>query len=127
MLLILGCLALGIFFLLKDSYIPGFLLSVFGAYLGFKEYKQATNKEPQITINDKGISTISTGFYSWEFIFNADVVAEGSGKNTRYYLVYDHPHGSEHLEIEDYDTDARSLSKLLGVYRGRWEERRRGR
>jgi len=125
MLLFLGCLLLGLYLIKKETYIFGTILSVVGAYFGYREYKQVTNKEPQIIINDKGISTISTEFYSWELIFNEDVIGEGRGENTRYYLVYGHPLGAEHLEIEDYDTDSRSLSKLLGLYRGRYDMKRR--
>lgn len=120
MLIFLGCLGLGIYFITKENYIAGTILAVFGAYFGFREYKQATNKEPQIIINDKGIQTIATVFYSWEEITNEGVSAEGGGKNTRYYLVYDHPLGSEHLQIDDYDTDRRTLNKLLSLYRGRF-------
>ncbi|KAA5547461.1 hypothetical protein [Adhaeribacter rhizoryzae] len=116
----LGCLGVGIYLLLEtDSYILGSILSIVGAYFGFKEYKEATNTEPQIILNDKGIKTISTDFYDWNDIENEEVINEGSGKHTHYYLTYDHPDGAEHLQIDDYDTDQRSLNKLLILYRGR--------
>jgi hypothetical protein len=120
MVVMLGCLGVGIYLLTKtDSYIFGTILSIVGGYFGFKEYKEATNTEPQIIINDKGIKTISTDFYNWNDIENEEVVSEGSGKHTHYYLIYDHPNGAEHLQIDDYDTDQRSLNKLLILYRGR--------
>jgi hypothetical protein len=120
MAVMLGCLGVGVYLLLKtDSYILGSILSIVGAYFGFKEYKEATNTEPQIIINDKGIKTISTDFYNWSAIENEEVISESSGKYTHYYLTYDHPNGAEHLQIDDYDTDQRSLNKLLILYRGR--------
>jgi len=116
----LGCLGVGIYLLTKtDSYIFGSILSIVGVYGGFKEYKEATNTDPQIIINDKGIKTISTDFYDWNDIENEEVVSEGSGKHIHYYLIYNHPFGAEHLQIDDYDTDQRSLNKLLILYRGR--------
>ncbi len=102
-----------------DSYIFGSILSILGAYLSFREFKQATNTEPQIIVNENGIETISTEFYNWNVIENEEVVSEGSGKHTNYYLIYDHPDGSEHLKIDDYDTDMRKLNRLLILYRGR--------
>jgi len=120
MAIMLGCLGIGIYLLLKtDSYILGSILSIAGAYLGFKEYKEATNTKPQIILNDKGIKTISTDFYDWTVIDNEEVISEGSGKHTHYYLTYEHPDGVEHLQIDDYDTDQRNLNKLLILYRGR--------
>jgi hypothetical protein len=120
MVIMLGCLGLGIYLLLKtDSYILGSILSMAGAYFGFKEYKEVTNTKPQIILSDKGIRTISTDFHDWMVIKNEEVISEGSGKHTRYYLTYDYPSGAEHLQIDDYDTDQKSLNKLLILYRGR--------
>ena len=120
MAIMVVCLGVGIYLLLRtDSYIIGLILSIVGAYFSYKEYKEATNSEPQIIINDEGIKTISTDFYSWNVIKNEEVISEGSGKHTHYYLTYDYPNGTEHLQIDDYDTDLKSLNKLLIIYRGR--------
>jgi len=120
MAIMIGCLVFGIYFLLmSNSYIVGTILTIIGAYFGNKEYKEAKNKEPQIIINEKGIKTISTDFYSWNEIKNENVIFEGSGKHPSFYLIYDYPFGSEKLKINDYDTDLSSLNKLLIVYRGR--------
>ena len=124
MVIMLGCLGVGIYLLLKmDSYILGSILSIVGAYFGFKEFKEATNNEPQIILNDKGIKTISTDFYDWSEIQNEEVISEGSGKHTHYYLTYNNPGGTEHLQIDDYDTDQRTLNKLLILYRERSEKK----
>ncbi|MBF0598420.1 hypothetical protein [Faecalibacter rhinopitheci] len=110
----------GIYLLAKtDSYILGSVLTLLGAYRSFKEYKEATNTEPQIILNEKGIKTINTDFYSWNEIENEEVISQGSGKLTHYYLTYDHPEGAEHLQIDDYETNQRDLNKLIILYRGR--------
>lgn len=110
----------GIYLLVKtDSYILGSVLTLLGTYQSFKEYKEATNIEPQIILNEKGIKTINTDFYSWNEIENEEVISQGSGKNTHYYLTYDYPDGAEHLQIDDYETNQRDLNKLLILYRGR--------
>ncbi|UTA66810.1 hypothetical protein [Emticicia sp. 21SJ11W-3] len=126
MILMLLCSAGGVYVLLKtDSYIIGSVMLLGGAYYSFREYKEATNTEPQIILNEEGIRTVSTEFYSWQQISNEEVVSEGSGKKSHFYLVYDHPNGSEHLQIEDFDTDAKSLNQLLVLYRGRSNKKNR--
>jgi hypothetical protein len=120
MIFMLVLVGFGIYLLIKtDSYILGSALTLLGAYLSFKEYKEATNTEPQIILNEQGIKTISTDFYSWNEIENEEVMSQDSGKNTHYYLTYDHPDGTEHLQIDDYETNQRDLNKLLILYRGR--------
>lgn len=104
-------------------YILGTVLSIIGIFLGYKRYKDATNKEPQIIINDKGIKTVTTGFHDWKDIENEEVISEGAGKNTHYYLIYGHPKGAERLQIDDYNTNKRSLNKLLILYRARHKKK----
>jgi len=124
MIIMLGCVAIGIYLLVKtDSYILGSIMSIIGAYFGFKEFKEATNTEPQIILNDKGIKTISTEFYSWNDIKNEEVICEGSGNRARYYLTYDYSNGSERLQIDNYDTNIKKLNKLLILYRGRHKKK----
>ncbi|MEZ4986871.1 MAG: hypothetical protein R2795_17840 [Saprospiraceae bacterium] len=124
MIFMLGLLGFGIYLIIKtDSYILGSIMSILGAYFSFKEYKEATNTEPQIILNEKGIKTISTDFYPWSEIENEEVISQGSGKHINYYLTYDYPDGAEHLQIDDYETDIRSLNKLLILYRGRSEKK----
>lgn len=124
MAIMLCCLGVGIYLLVKtDGYIIGSILSILGAYFGFKEYKEATDTEPQIIINNEGIKTISTDFYQWTEIKNEEVISESSGKHVHYYLIYNHPDGAIHLRINDYETDQKSLNKLLILYRGRSKKR----
>lgn len=120
MILLLGGLVTGAFLLLKtDMYIFGSILVILGAYFGYKKYKKATNKVPQIIISHKGIKTVSTAFYNWRDIRNESIVSEGYGDRARCYLRYDYPGGSEHLQIDYFDTNQKTLNKLLALYRGR--------
>lgn len=120
MFVMLGCLAVGIYLIVKsNNYLFGTILSLIGGYFAFKEFKEATNKTPQITLSDKGIETINTKFYRWDDISNEDVDIVGSGKHTHHYLIYDHPDGAENLLIDDYDIEFKELRRLLRVYKGR--------
>lgn len=108
-----------------DRYILGAIVAIIGAFASIRSFKMASNTEPQIIISNKGIETISTRFFPWDEIWNEEVVMEGSGSDSRYYLIYDHPEGSVHLHIDDYDTDQRKLNNLLILYRGRSEKSKR--
>lgn len=119
-----ACFFGGLYFLMStDSYIIGTVLLLFGAYMAYSEFKEATNTEPQIILNEKGIQTISTEFYKWSDIENEEAISEGSGKYIHYYLTYDNPDGQERLMIDDFETDQRTLNKLLILYRGRHKNR----
>lgn len=120
MIIMIACLFLGIYLLLNTgSYILGIAFSIAGIYFGYKEFKEATNATPQIILNEKGIQTISTQFFDWKCINKEEALSEGSGKYVHYYLTYNYPNGKEKLQIDDYDTDIRTLNKLLILYRGR--------
>lgn len=120
MVVMLGCLALGIYLIFNtDNLIFGIILSLIGAYFSYKEFKEATNTEPQIILNEDGIQTITTEFCNWKDIEYEDVEIHGSGKHTNYFLTYKHLYGSETLLIDDYEIDYLELRKLLKIYRSR--------
>lgn len=126
LIIMLGCFAGGLYLIFKeDSYFFGAVLTLLGGALSFKEFREATNTEPQIILNDKGIQTVKTEFKPWSEISDEEVVAERSGKNETYHLVYyyDNYERAE-LLIDDYNTNQRDLEKLLRVYRGRNEKKR---
>lgn len=113
----------GIYLMMKtDSGIMGLIFFIIGVVLSIIEFRQATNKKPQIILSNKGIETADTPFYSWDQVTNELATQEGSGKHIRYYLEYDHPAGSEKFSIDDMATDIRSLNELLVLYRGRFEQ-----
>lgn len=114
----------GLFMMLKtEAAIFGLIASLFGLVLSVIEFKQATNKKPQIIISNKGIETANTPFYSWEDVNGEWATQEGSGKHIRYFLEYNHPAGAEKFSIDDMATDIRSLNELLALYRGRFEQK----
>jgi ABC-type multidrug transport system fused ATPase/permease subunit len=120
MLLGFFCIAIGIY-LLYDSknIIFGILILVLGIYISYKDFREAFNTTPQIILDDNGIETVNTKFYNWENIKNEEVIRDGYGKHTHYYLVYDYPNGKEYLKIDDYNTNMKKLNKLLILYKGR--------
>lgn len=102
----------------------GIVMVAIGIFFAVKEFRQATNTEPQITLNEKGITTASHGATNWEDITEAEVILERSGRNLHAYLVYSTPLESIKISIEDFDTDRNQLYHLVKVYRGRASRRR---
>jgi uncharacterized membrane protein YeaQ/YmgE (transglycosylase-associated protein family) len=102
-----------------------FLLAMIAVllYFAYKELRNYTNTEPQITLNDEGIATVSTPFCGWKDIVGEDVIEERSGKSTTHNFVYSYPDGSEDINIGELDVTHHALENLLGIYRGRWEQK----
>jgi len=109
----------GLHLLWDKNYIWGAIVTVIGAFASYREYREATNTEPQIILNSRGIQTAKTPFYAWGDISNEEVISERRGRNTSHYLIYDYPGGRKKLEIDDYTIDQQTLNHLLFVYRGR--------
>ena len=102
----------------SESYWISIGLIMGGVILVFTELRQATNRKPQIIINNKGMQTISTPFYKWSEISNEEVTEELRNP-VRFYLTYDHPSGKEELQINNYATNRNQLENLIHIYRGR--------
>ncbi len=107
------------------NFFVGIAMTITGIYMAYKNYKEATNNEPQIIISDQGIETASTQFYKWEHIKNEDSKVVGSGKSSQRIFTYDHPEGNEYLNIDDIATNIGELYDLLKLYRGRYNKRQK--
>ena len=114
------CLIIGIcVFILSDTYIYSAITIFVGLYFGLKYFKNTQDQQPQIILNIKGIQTISTKYFKWKDIRNDQVIVEQTDRHISYFLYYEHPDGVEHLQIDNYSTNQRNLSRLLVLYRER--------
>ncbi|MES2588089.1 MAG: hypothetical protein V4622_03855 [Bacteroidota bacterium] len=105
------------------SYLVESIILVFISYLIFESIKKVIDKNPQITINEQGIKTISSVFLEWNEIKNIDIICEGSGKYIVYYLIYSFPNGSVKLNISDLNINRKTLNKLLIIYQERYKKK----
>lgn len=116
--IMLVCFGIGIYLLItSENYIIGILFTLFGGYYAFKEYKQATNTEPQIFFDNKGIKTINTEFKKWNEIIKEEVIYEIYGKSSEAYLSYKFKGGFEKIKINDFNISPKKMENLLKTYR----------
>jgi len=95
-------LAVGIsLFILNKDYVWGTIISLLGIFTGYNSLIQGLDTKPQIIINNKGIQTAATKFYNWSQIKNERISVEKTNNNIYYYLKYDHPRGSEEVNLND--------------------------
>jgi len=87
-----------------------------GVVIYFFGYKKLINREPQVILNDKGISTKKKGFHKWEEIERCFIIS-----GNRALLKYTHSRGHENIDIQELGikNNGIKLSKLLMVYRER--------
>ena len=82
-------------------------------YFGFK---RLINKEPQLIINDKGISTKKLGFHKWEEIEECEILT-----GNQAMFRYRHSEGYVGVSIQELNikNNGIKLSKLLVIYKER--------
>jgi hypothetical protein len=102
----------------------GSLLTAACAWFAWKEYRQASNKKPQIIVSNKGIQTASTPFHPWQSVSNEEAITRTGGNNSTRFLTYDHPGGRELFNIDNLGITAAALNQLLILYRNRSKQGR---
>jgi hypothetical protein len=120
----MGIILIGVFggfysFTKPNGFFWGIGLILVCGYFAYLEFKEATNSKPQIKLNENGIVTRSTKFYSWNQIKNEKVTIDYFGQNVNFYLTYDYSGGTEKFLINELRIKHNYLQKLLKIYRGR--------
>ena len=118
------CFSVGVYFIINEGNLLGGVIICSIAFLfGFFDLKLATNKKPQIILNNGGMETIETPYQPWRDIKEENVISEYTSRQTLYYLTYNYPGGSEKVQIDNLDITHKKLEHLLLVYRGRSENK----
>jgi hypothetical protein len=88
----------------------------------YKDLAKKQNPTPRIILNENGIHTIFTGFYSWDEIRNETIITRKNSKMSFCSLFYEHKNGNREIELDDLTIDSKKLTRLMKIYRGRFEE-----
>ena len=81
-------------------------------------FSNLNNNTPQITLNDKGMQTATTPFYTWQEIQNEKIISRRVNKVTQTYLTYDSPMGKVSFRIDELGK-IEDLEYLFLIYRNR--------
>ena len=114
---------LGIFVSLNYDPTFGVICIVLGVLAGISVVAQALNREVQIRLDDRGIKTVETAFTSWSEISNERIISKVRTKGRNTYLVYDHKHGSEEIQIDHLAITGSQLEHLIRIYKGRYQKK----
>ncbi len=117
-------LGMGIYGLLNsNNQLLGITIAlIIGTYITYSEWKEVMNTKVQIRMNEEGLKTSKTPFYSWDLISGENIISTGSGKYPSFYLEYRHPKGRESFLVDDLDMEPTQIEKLFEVYRGRYNQ-----
>jgi len=104
------------------TFFIGVGLIIYSAVFIYQLMRDIIANKPQIIISNKGITTITDGFHSWDSIRNETVRYGYSGKgNRRTFLHYDYLGGRTNFEIALLAISTKQLENLLVIYRGRYK------
>lgn len=113
-------LVVGLVFTQTDNFLYSGISALIVVIIFVFINKEKWNRsEPLILIDDRGIKTASTGFTEWKNIKNEKINVVGSGKYTKFYLVYDTPKGQESVSLTGTNIGKARMNKLLILYRNR--------
>lgn len=125
--LVLICLCLIIYFGVDNYNLGvviffcfGLMLSLFGFYCFYQEYNSLSPKNPQFIINEEGIKTPKQKFMHWSNVTKEQIIEK---KLHDFFIVYEYDKRKEeiYLDMDILDMEIPKLTKLLKIYRGRFE------
>jgi len=121
-LFIIAALGFGIYLFFTKGVVAATIPIAAAIFSSYKAYQKATDKEPQIILNDKGIETIFSAFVEWKDITNEEVITINENRSSVTYLQYYFSDILQRVDIGELDTDKKTLEDLLHIYRLRNEK-----
>ena len=136
MLMSILCIGFGLALIFMPQKEPFSFSAIWGYFFGtfivlgmcwlfYDSLRGLRNRNPQIIMNNNGMETSKTRFYSWAEISGEKMISRGTGKSRSSYLIYENPAGREEFYIDDFDLSAGRMDRLLKGYRARYESRNR--
>ncbi len=101
----------------------GLILFMYGFYCFYQEYNNLSPENPRFIINEEGIKTPKQKFMLWSNLENEKIIEK---KSHEFFIIYEYNKSKEevYLEGEILDIEITKLTKLLKIYRGRFEMNR---
>lgn len=104
-----------------QNIVLGGIMLVIGVFGIVKWGRTSTIKELQLLIDSNGI-TIRNSFRSWSAIENEKVLKQGSGNDSKSFMVYFYNDAIdegqyEEIEIDSFDVTPKQLENIIRTYR----------
>ncbi|MDX2130342.1 MAG: hypothetical protein SFU91_15005 [Chloroherpetonaceae bacterium] len=111
-------LIIGFYKLYNENYWSGGFFIILCIFTISQNYKSVLDNKVYIKINNFGIQSINTPFYSWSEVSNENIYFNKQSP----YLYFEHPNGVERLYIKDLSNSYSEIMKFLRVYRTRYQQ-----
>lgn len=118
-------LGIGVLFFWKGTVLHlvlGVIAWAIGVYDLFVAVKKARQREPQIIIDQHGITTVRGGFFPWASIQNEHVFKEGFGRSAKTNLIFYVDGRCEMIAIDPLNITYNAMAQVLRTYRIRHEK-----
>lgn len=97
------------------------LVGGLGIWMIFNGARKFFDRRPQLILNDRGIILLGEGYFPWTDIDTAEVVTEGTGKNSRTLLKFRSANASYALNIGELSISKTALRQAIRIHRFRSE------
>jgi len=95
------------------------LIGGLGLWMMFSGARKFFDRQPQLVLNDHGITLPDKGFFPWTGVGTAEVVTEGTGKNSRTLFKFRCANMSHELNIGELSISKSTLRHAIQVHRSR--------
>lgn len=83
--------------------------------------RRMLKKQPEMVLDNQGLTTPETGFLNWDLIFNEKVTRTDRGKRgILYTFSFQYPGGLVNIDVSDFNVNKARLERLIRVYKGRF-------
>ena len=97
------------------------VIAIVAIYSMVIHIKRMLKKQPELVLENQGLTTTETGFINWDLIFNEKVTRTDRGKRgILYTFSFQHPGGLVNIDISDFNISKFRLERLIRVYKGRF-------
>jgi hypothetical protein len=99
-----------------------FIIIPVGLWLIISSVRKLLNKNPQLILNEIGITISNNESFSWFAIKNENIISKQHGKHRSQYLSFYANKQLYEIQIDELGTSFKKIEKLIRVYRVRHQK-----
>ncbi len=120
----LGFFVSGLYFYFRsnDMKVYWIIMIPFGVWFIYTSIKKLIDKNPQLILNETGITISSNETFLWSAIQNENIISKQHGKHRLQYLSFFANRQLFEIQINELGTSFKKIEKLIRVYRVRYQK-----